>query len=218
MAAERALIRKPRRVAVFVLAALAALGATPHAAPASRRLLVVSPSADDPRLALVRDAIAFWRDVFAKLGLEPPFFEAGVGVAIADARALENYAWQISRSAGRLPDGIAGPPPPPELLALEGDIIVLLSAQRLMPFARPMTDSRRYFVAIARDPSESDRVARNIVAHELGHTLGLRHGDDPTSLMCEPCSTTANDAGADYRPLTDADRARLVELYGPGPP
>jgi hypothetical protein len=208
-----------------VLAGLAALGAASPALPA-RRVLVVTRGADDARIEVVREAIAFWRDTFAELDLEPPLVEAGVVVAPPGVRALENFAWQTSRAAGRLPEGASGPPVPPELAALDGDVVVLLSSQHLLPFARPLSpDSARYLVAIpaAREPAPPAAatagagVARNIVAHELGHSLGLRHGDDPTSLMCEPCSTAAAEGDRAFRPLTTADRARLVELYRPRP-
>jgi hypothetical protein len=136
-------------------------------------------------------------------------------VAPPSVRSLENFAWQTSRAAGRLPAGTSGPPVPPELVALEGDVVVLLSKQRLLPFALPfLPDSSRYLVAIpaARDTQPAG-VARNIIAHELGHSLGLRHGEDPTSLMCEPCPPAPVDGDPAIRPLTAADRARLVELY-----
>jgi Matrixin len=194
---------------------LAVLGAA-SPAPAARRVLVVTPGAGDPRIQLVREAIVFWRDTFAELDLEPPLVEAGVVVAPPGVRALENLAFQTSRAAGRLPEGTSGPPVPPELVALDGDVVVLLSSQHLLPFARPLLpDSARYLVAVpaARDPAQPAGVARNIIAHELGHSLGLRHGDDPTSLMCEPCTTAPADGDPAFRPLTSADRARLVELY-----
>ena len=208
-----------RPVAVAALVGWAALSSVASAAPA-RRVLVVSALAGDSRLEVVREAIAFWRDIFAELGLTPPLVEAGVVVAPPGARAIENFAWQISRAAGRHPDGVAGPPPPPELIALDGDVVLLLSAQPLLPFARPLgPDTDRYLVAIAaaRDPSQPAGSTRDVIAHELGHTLGLRHGDDPASLMCEPCSTHTADEAHAVRTISAADRARLVELYGSWP-
>ncbi len=209
------------RIAVTVLVGWAALGSIASAAAApARRVLVVSASAGDSRLEAVREAIAFWRDIFGELDLEPPLVEASVVAAPPGIRAIENFAWQISRAAGPLTAGTAGPPPPPELVALDGDVVVLLSSQRLLPFARPLgPDSDRYLVAVAavRDPSPPAGSTRDVIAHELGHTLGLQHGDDPASLMCEPCPAHTAGGVRPVRTLGAADRARLVELYGSRP-
>jgi hypothetical protein len=198
-----------------LLSALAAAAPT----PAARRVVVVSPGAEDPRIARVGEAIEFWRDVFAELGLAEPLVEGGVLVQPAGARALENFAWQISRLAGRLPEGSDGPSPPPELLAIDGDVVVLLSVQPLLSFTRPLPAPGRYVVAIAaaRESAPDSHPDRNVVAHELGHVLGLRHGNDPTALMCEPCPIVEGGLDAPFRPLTAADRERLVELHGRAP-
>jgi hypothetical protein len=205
-------------VALVVLGALVVPGTTSIAAStaAARRVLVVSASAEDPRIASVRDAIAYWRETFADLGLPQPLVEAGSLIEPPGMRAIENFAWQISRLAGHLPEGIDGPAPPPELLALDGEVVVLLSVQPLLPFARPLPEPGRYLVAIPvmRSHGEHSVADPNVVAHELGHALGLRHGKDPTALMCEPCPTAAGNRDAPFRPLSAADRSRLVELYG----
>jgi predicted Zn-dependent protease len=33
-------------------------------------------------------------------------------------------------------------------------------------------------------PLTLPNVARNVIAHELGHAIGLSHNDDPNYLMC----------------------------------
>ena len=98
-----------------------------------------------------------------------------------------------------------------------GDVIVLLSRQPLLPFAWPLVGSPKYFVAIRMpEPARpnDDRVLRNVIAHELGHTLGLTHHRTSITLMCGPCSSiAAADDTLEWLPLTDLDRDRLRALH-----
>jgi hypothetical protein len=182
-----------------------------------RQVVIVTPDADDERVAQTRDAVAFWNQTLSDLDLGIRLREMDLVVQSGGSRALENFARQVSQRGGRLPRGAAGPQPPGELSALGADIVVLLSRQPLMPFAWPLTGVPGYFVAI-RAPeaqrSNDDKVLRNVIAHELGHTLGLRHNRAKTSLMCGPCSSSAAEASpGEWLPLTVDDRARLRSVY-----
>ncbi len=210
-------MRIPRSAVVLLLAMLAA--AAPAAGQAlDRRLVVVAPEDDDPRVAHTRAAVEFWNRTLADLGLDVRLREAALVAGPPDMRAIETFARFVSQRGGRIPRGASGPQPPPGLAALGGDVVVLLSRQPLLPFAWPLVGSPGHLVAIRtlrpRRPRD-DTVLRNVIAHELGHTLGLRHNRGGASLMCGPCSSlAAEDSPGGWLPLTARDRARLRALHG----
>jgi hypothetical protein len=60
-------------------------------------------------------------------------------------------------------------------------------------------------------------VTRNVIAHELGHVIGLSDNADPTTLICgRPASCRPYLFASDeprYFPLTDAEKDQLQRLY-----
>ena len=211
--------RRPGRFAPL-LALFALLpapgGGAAAAAPDEHRVVIVAYDTNDVRLPMALDAIAFWNDVLAELDLNVRLVEE-IHVASPVTRALENYARSISQRAGRLRGGPGEPDAPAEVTDFGVEAVLLLSRQDLMSFAWPLPRRPGHFVAIEDDRAAmavNPNIARNVIAHELGHTLGLRHNRDPTTLMCGPCRT--HELAVDrpeYMRLTERDRRRLVERH-----
>lgn len=180
------------------------------------RIVILSHDTNDVRLPMALDAVKFWNETAAELSLGVHVIE-DVIIASSVERALENYARSISHRAGRLRPGPSEPDAPSEITGFESNVVLLLSRQDLMSFAWPLPRHYGHFVAIEEDRRAMIRnpnIARNIIAHEIGHTLGLSHNSDPTSLMCGPCRT--NELSVDhheYMQLTATDRKLLRGRY-----
>jgi predicted Zn-dependent protease len=116
---------------------------------------------------------------------------------------------------------VSGLPGLPESLErIAGNIVVALSAGEFISFTARWAALNKAVVAIKNyrsPPLTLPNVARNVIAHELGHAIGLTHNADPTTLMCgrpAPCrpSLFASDSPR-YFPLTEADKANLQRMY-----
>ncbi|HEY2676296.1 MAG TPA: matrixin family metalloprotease [Steroidobacteraceae bacterium] len=166
---------------------------------------------NDPRLPAVREAVDFWNKTFTDL---PTPFRLGA-ITRVDGSVADQDLEDLSSST---PRGMWIRHHPDPFASFGGDLIVVLSDADFVSFTSRIGD--RMLVAIkdgSQAPLNLPNVLHNVVAHELGHALGLEHNADPTTLMCgrpASCRPAAFVSGVPRMfSLTAADISRLRELY-----
>ena len=189
-----------------------ALYETP-AGPRLRIAIIGNPS--DPRIAPAREAIDYWNREFVRLGrrlhLDSPTVR---GDSIPDELLRSTSGEAV----------IGGGPATTRLLAklsdVPADIVIALSTTDLISFSVPWRARSRGVAGIRRSdipPLSLPNTVRNVVAHELGHVLGLGHNGDAATLMCgrpAPCRPAAFASDSvRFFPLTEADDQRLRERW-----
>lgn len=179
----------------------------------------VSPSitvlvqGDDSRVTLVRQAVVFWNQTFAELG--SPFRLGAVSTVNGAIPAAE-----LADAAPKVLKRNWSAKLPVEVSRWRGNIIVALSQGRFVSFAARWPRQNQALVAMRNVhafPLTLPNVARNVIAHEFGHAIGLGHNSDPSMLMCgrpAPCRPGLFASKvAHYFPLTPDEKAELKRMY-----
>lgn len=177
--------------------------------------IVVSGQEGDPRVQLVMEAVEFWNQQLSEIGSG---FRLGKITFTREIIPVEELAARSSAVLSK--EGALAPTT--GLMKIEGDLIVALSDGDFVSFTGPFLSDGRRLVGIRgyhRYPLTLPNVARNVIAHELGHAIGLGHNDDPTNLMCgrpASCRPDAFRSGVErYFPLMEEEKQFLLKLYPP---
>lgn len=178
------------------------------------RVTIIGDSTD-PRIPAAREAIVYWNGEFRRLGRRIHFDSAIVRRdSIPDA---------LLRAASQEATFGRGPATTRLLATLSNepaDIVIALSHTDLISFSVRWRAGSRGAVGVRRSdipPLSLPNTVRNVVAHEVGHVLGLDHNADAATLMCgrpAPCRPAAFASDSlRFFPLTGADDRRMQERW-----
>jgi hypothetical protein len=169
--------------------------------------IVVLSAADDSRLSSLHEAVGFWNAVFVNLGSP---FRLG---------RVSHSAEMIPRDELRRAWTVGSFEAIDRVSKVNGDIFVALTDSAGRPLTLRSPWGRKALVVIGGDLASlapHPNGIQNVVAHELGHAIGLDHNNDTTALMCGGgARCNSKHARGGFLPLTRNDKLRLLEMYPP---
>ena len=183
------------------------------AGPRLRVRIIGDPT--DPRVPPAREAVAYWNRELLRLGRRIHFDSATIRSDSIPDELLRAASGEAVLGRGPATTRLLG-----TLSEEPADIVIALSQTDLISFSVRWRAGSRGVVGVRRSdipPLSLPNTVRNVVAHELGHVLGLDHNGDSTTLMCgRPARCRPAAFASDhvrFFPLTGSDDHRLQERW-----